>query len=104
LQVPPRTVRDLLALCSAGRGDATQMAAVAFCNGYVEGAVIVEKAHGMEKNAHPLFCLPSPPPTHNQALAAFTTWADAQPTRLDKPAIDGLFTWLAETYPCGKHM
>jgi len=104
LQFPPRTVSDLLAICSVGQNDPMRTAAVSYCNGYVTGAVIVEKAHGMQKNAHPLFCLPTPPPTHSQALAAFGTWAHAQPSRLDQPAIDGLFTWLAETYPCANRM
>lgn len=103
-QFPPRTVRDLLAICAPARDDPMRTASVSYCNGYVAGAVIVEKAHGMQKSAHPLFCLPTPPPTHSQALAAFTTWANAQPSRLDQPAIDGLFTWLALTYPCAGHM
>ena len=103
-EFPPRTVRDLLAICAPAKDDPMRTAAVSFCTGYVEGAVIVEKAHGMQKNAHPLFCLPTPPPTHHEALVAFTAWADAKPARLDQPAIDGLFTWLAQTYPCAGHM
>lgn len=103
-QFPPRTVRDLLAICAPAKDDPMRTAAVSFCTGYVEGAVIVENAHGMQKNAHKLFCLPTPPPSHHQALAAFTAWANAQPSRLDQPAIDGLFTWLAHTYPCSGQM
>lgn len=103
-QFPPRTVRDLIGICAPANNDPMRTAAVSYCNGYVTGAVIVEKANGMQKNAHPLFCLPTPPPTHSQALAAFTAWANAQPARLGEPAIDGLFTYLAATYPCAGQM
>ncbi len=101
---PPKTVRDLLTICMAPKSDPMMMAEVGFCHGYVEGAVIVEMAHEKQKNAHVMFCIPSPPPKHRQVMASFAAWADAQPARLDQPAIDGLFTYLAQTYPCARPM
>ncbi|HUC16562.1 MAG TPA: Rap1a/Tai family immunity protein [Acetobacteraceae bacterium] len=101
---PPKTVRDLLSLCMAPKSDPMMMAEAGFCHGYVEGAVVVEMAHERQKNAHVMFCIPSPPPNHSQVMASFAAWADAQPARLDQPAIDGLFTYLAQAYPCARHM
>ena len=41
-QVPPRTVRDLIAICAPEPSDPMMTAAVNFCHGYAEGAVDVE--------------------------------------------------------------
>ena len=99
-QFPPQTVGDLLALCTAGKDDPMMTAAVNFCGGYVEGAVTVQEAHMAHQRRHRLFCISEPRPSHDQALAAFTTWVHADPTRMNRPALDGLFEFLAETYPC----
>jgi hypothetical protein len=61
-QSPPNTARDLIAICSADKDDPRMTAAVNFCHGFVEGAVIVEEANESHKGARKLFCLPSPRP------------------------------------------
>ena len=99
-QFPPNTVRDLIAICAADKDDPRMTAAVNFCNGFVEGAVIVEEANEAHKGARKLFCLPSPPPPRGSELTNFITWANEQPTRLDMPSIDGVFVYLAERFPC----
>jgi len=101
-EFPPRTVGDLIALCSAGKDDPNMTAALNYCRGYTEAAVVVEMAHEHQARARKLFCLPSPRPNRKEALAAFAAWAKAEPARLDRPAIDGMFLFLAETYPCAK--
>jgi hypothetical protein len=101
-QFPPHTVRDLITICSAGKDDPMMVQAVAFCHGYAEAAVDVEMAHFRQKHGRKLFCLPTPLPPRAQVLASFTNWANADPARLDRPAIDGMFLYLAETYPCAK--
>jgi Rap1a immunity proteins len=99
-QFPPNTVRDLIAICSADKSDPLMTAAVNFCHGFVEGAVIVEEAHEAQRGARKLFCLPTPPPPRGSELGTFIAWANEQPTRLDMPAIDGMFIYLAGKYPC----
>jgi hypothetical protein len=99
-QFPPRTVADLIAICAPSNDDPLMTAAVNFCQGYAEGAVDVEEAHEAQRGGRKLFCLPTPRPPRNSALANFIAWANARPTRLDMPAIDGLFIYLARTYPC----
>jgi len=75
-------------------------AAINYCHGFAEGAVIVEEAHEGQRDVRKLFCLPSPRPASGSEITKFIAWANAMPSRLDEPAIDGMFIYLAETYPC----
>jgi hypothetical protein len=97
---PPRTVRDLIAICAPEPNDPMMTAAVNFCHGFVEGAVIVEEAHEAQQGARKLFCLPTPRPPRGSELSSFIAWANEQPERLNMPAIDGAFIYLAGRYPC----
>lgn len=98
----PRTTGDLVALCSTPQGDPMQAAAVSFCHGFALGAVTVEIEHQQASRMPKLFCLPDPPPTVQQGIAAFVGWANASPARLAEPAADGLIRYLDETYPCSE--
>jgi Rap1a immunity proteins len=99
-QFPPRTVADLIAICAPAKDDPLMTAAVNFCHGYVEGAVDVEQAHEAQRGARKLFCLPTPRPPRSSELTSFIAWANERPARLDMGAIDGMFIYLAEKYPC----
>jgi Rap1a immunity proteins len=98
-QFPPNNVRDLIAICAPDKDDPKMTAAVNFCHGFVEGAVIVQEANEATK-ARKLFCLPSPRPPRGSELTNFIAWANQQPGRLDMPSIDGVFIYLAERFPC----
>ena len=37
-------------------------AAINYCHGFAQGAVLVEEAHEGHRDVSKLFCLPSPPP------------------------------------------
>src|SRR5438270_12570252 len=69
-QFPPRTTRDLLALCTAGKDDPLMTAALNFCHGFAEGAVEVQKVHDSVNRRKHLFGMPDPPLGRTQALAA----------------------------------
>ncbi|MGA8759380.1 MAG: Rap1a/Tai family immunity protein [Stellaceae bacterium] len=99
-QFPPHTVADLIAICAPAKDDPLMTAAVNFCHGYVEGAVDVEEAHEMQRGGRKLFCLPTPRPPRGLEIAAFTAWANERQARLEMPAIDGMFIYLAGKYPC----
>jgi len=99
-QFPPRTVRDLIEICAPAKEDPMMTAAINYCHGFAQGAVIVEEAHEGQRDARKLFCLPSPRPASGSEITKFIAWANALPSRLDEPAIDGMFIYLAETYPC----
>jgi hypothetical protein len=98
-QFPPRTVADLIAICDPAKDDPLLTAAVNFCHGYAEGAVDVEEAHEAQ-GARRLFCLPTPRPPRGSELTSFIAWANARSPRLEMPAIDGMFIYLAGRYPC----
>jgi ABC-type sugar transport system substrate-binding protein len=99
-QFPPRTVRDLIAICAPDKSDPLYTGSINFCHGFAEGAVIVEEAHEQQPGARRLFCLPSPPPARDSEIASFIAWANQRPARLDMPAIDGMFIYLGGKYPC----
>jgi Rap1a immunity proteins len=97
---PPQTVADLIAICAPAQDDPLAIAAVNFCHSYVEGAVDVEEAHEAQRGGRKLFCLPSPRPPRGSELTSFIAWANARPARLQIPAIDGMFIYLARKYTC----
>lgn len=99
-QFPPRTVRDLIEICAPAKEDPMMTAAINYCHGFAQGAVLVEEAHEGQPSERKLFCLPSPRPAAGSEITNFISWANALPARLDEPAVDGMFMYLAETYPC----
>jgi Rap1a immunity proteins len=101
-QFPPKTVRDLISVCAPTSDDPKMTGAINYCHGFVEGSVIVEIAHGQQRHARKLFCLPSPPPASDSELTSFVSWANQVPARFDEPAVDGMFLYLAQKYPCTK--
>ena len=101
---PPKSTADLVALCSADKNDPLGTAALNYCHGFAEGAVSVQIEHEAASRLPRLFCMPKPQPTHDEAVAAFVAWANARPTHATEPPADGLFHFLADTYPCPKPM
>ncbi len=99
-EFPPQTVAGLIAICTPAADDPLMATAEGFCHGFAEGAVIVEEAHAAQRGARKLFCLPSPRPPRGTELTSFFAWAKEQPARLQMPAIDGIFIYLAGKYPC----
>jgi hypothetical protein len=99
-QFPPHMVSDLIAICTPAQDDPLMATAEGFCHGFAEGAVIVEEAHQAQRDARKLFCLPTPRPSRYSELKSFIAWANEQPARLQMPAIDGIFIYLAGKYPC----
>jgi hypothetical protein len=95
-----RTTGDLVELRTATPDNAIGTAAVNFCDGFAEGAVEVELQNQAAFRGPKLFCLPNPPPSRNQALSEFVTWARASPDRLAQSSTDGFFRFLSERYPC----
>ena len=99
--VPPKSTAELIALCTATSDDPMMTAAVNYCQGFAEGVVEVALGYAAvtRKDRQP-FCLPSPPPTQTEALAHFTSWANADPARLQTPASVGILEFLTQEYPC----
>ena len=94
------TTADLVNLCTAVPDNAIGTAAVNFCEGFAQGAVLVEMQNMAAFRGPKLFCMPNPSPTRNEALSEFVQWARASPDRMAATSTDGLFRFLSERYPC----
>ncbi|WP_428488458.1 Rap1a/Tai family immunity protein [Rhodopila sp.] len=76
-------------------------AAVNFCQGFAEGAVEVALSYeAVTREGRQPFCLPTPRPSHDQAVAEFSAWGNADPNRLAEPPVVGLMRFLIHQYPC----
>jgi hypothetical protein len=83
------TTADLVNLCSAAPDNAIGTAAVNFCEGFAQGAVLVEMQNMAAFRGPKLFCMPNPPPTCNEALSEFVQWARASPDRMAASSTEG---------------
>ena len=92
---------DLAALCGASGQDGLAQAALGHCQGFVVAADQYHRSLSAEGGVHrPIFCLPNPSPTFDQARASFIAWARNNPQHGGDRAIVGLTRFAAETYPC----
>ena len=94
-----RTGADLVALCSPAQGDPLATAAINFCHGFVIGAY-QSLASMQAALPHPLFCIPSPPPSRNQTMADFVAWARSSPSEMSGHAADAVLDYLTQRFPC----
>jgi Rap1a immunity proteins len=95
-----QTTGDLVELCAATPDNAIGTAAVNFCEGFAQGAVLVEMQNIAAFRGAKLFCMPNPPPSRNEAVSEFVNWARMSPDRMSASSTDGLFRFLSERYPC----
>jgi Rap1a immunity proteins len=92
---------DLAALCAPSEQDPFRLTALAYCQGYFVAAGQYHDAVTAESSMRrPIFCLPNPSPTFDQARISFANWAKAHPEYANERAIDGLTRFAAESYPC----
>jgi hypothetical protein len=95
-----RDTADFLALCTAVPGSETYVAAINFCHGYAVGAYQHYQVLVAASPGHRVVCPTEPRPTREQAIAGFVAWAGARPQYNGEPAVETIFRYLAETYPC----
>jgi hypothetical protein len=95
------TVGELATLCAVPATDPSFAHASGLCRGFIAGFAQYHAAMTQPGTRHrPLFCVPDPPPTSEQAASAFATWARGNPQRANELAVDGLARWFIATYPC----
>lgn len=74
-------------------------AAQNFCHGYMLGAYqVLEQVNAAR--GKPAFCIPSPSPSRNQAIAEFVAWVQAHPSEAQRPPVDGVYEFLTQQFPC----
>jgi len=91
------TAGELAALCAAEPGSPGADAKINYCHGFAQGAVDT-RLHGAGDRKP--FCFPVPAPTRTATMHDFVTWVRATLANRDLPALDGLFKFLGERYPC----
>jgi Ssp1 endopeptidase immunity protein Rap1a len=97
-----RTAADLVDLCDTDPSSVHYIAAIHFCQGFGIGAYQYYAAQVAEDPSTRFVCIPNPPPTRNEAMAAFVGWARAHPEYMNDAPVDTLFRHLSETYPCSR--
>jgi hypothetical protein len=103
--VPPdqyrlRSAGELVGICSTQPSDPDYATAMAFCHGVLAGA------YGYYDSATPaadrFVCPPDPSPKRSKIAADFVAWVKARPQLMNAGAIDTLFNFAGETFPCRK--
>lgn len=95
-----RTTADFVALCESAPNSPNYVAAIHFCQGFASGAYQYYAALAQHDPASRFVCVPDPAPTRNQIIANFLVWIRAHQERLSEPAVESIFRYLGETYPC----
>lgn len=95
-----RGAQDLVDLCAVKTSDPLYSAAIHFCEGFVAGAWQYHQAQATGPKGVRLVCPPEPPPTRDEAVALFVAWSGTHADRMAEPAVEALFRFLSEKYPC----
>jgi hypothetical protein len=90
----------LVEICSVANGDTQYEKAMAFCHGYLVGSYQYYKATVNEGDR--FICEPNPTPSLDEVMNGFVVWSKKYPQYINDKAVDTLFRYLAENYPCGK--
>jgi hypothetical protein len=96
------TTQNLVNLCAVSADDPRAKEAIQMCEGYTLGAYHYYLATNSGKNDMRLVCMPTPPPSRNDAVAMFVAWAKANPQYMKEAPVDSEFRFLAEKWPCKK--
>jgi hypothetical protein len=91
---------DMVALCTASPDEVMADEAVHFCHGYLIGAFHYYQQLLAGPDTDPFVCLPDPPPSRNEGVEMFVSWARAHPQYMNEPPVETFFRFLAATWPC----
>jgi hypothetical protein len=89
---------NLASLCATPTSVADHAMAIAFCHGVLAGAYGYFEAS--TPAAERFVCVPDPSPTRSQVANEFVAWMKTRPNLNSDHAIDALFRFAAERFPC----
>jgi hypothetical protein len=95
-----RTTADFVALCDSSQGSENYVAAIHFCQGFASGAYQYYLAVAQHSASARFVCAPDPAPSRDQVIANFLVWMRAHQEQMTEPAVESIFRYLGETYPC----
>jgi len=93
-----RTAGELAQVCGTPTSDANAATSLAFCHGVLAGAYGYFVATTPAEDR--FLCLPNPGPTRTEIANGFVAWMKTRPNLSGDGAIDALFRYVADTYPC----
>jgi hypothetical protein len=96
------STEDLVDLCSVKADSPIAKEAIHFCEGFCVGAYHYYKASHDGPDAIQWVCFPKPAPSRTAVIDQFVSWAKAHPKYMKEDAVETLFRFLAEKYPCNK--
>ena len=93
-----RHTADLVTVCSAAPSAPDYPTSIAFCHGILAGAwgYYVASTAPLDRE----ICSSDTTLTRAKVADAFVAWARARPQYMQSGAVDTLFRFAAETYPC----
>jgi hypothetical protein len=93
------TTRDLVELCTTDPSDSLYDRAVAFCFGFVTGAIHYHNAISAGPGIRRLVC-PDEGVSRIDVVLTFLDWVEAHPEALDEPPVESLARSAAAEWPC----
>ena len=96
------STEDLYRICSVAPSDPTCSQALAFCEGFVVGALSYHDAISDRKHLQRFVCYPVGA-SRNEGIKAFVNWAAANQKNqkfMNEPPIYGAIRGLASKWPC----
>lgn len=88
---------ELADLCAPNPREPGADARINFCHGFAQGALDAVRRRAEEAKK---FCFPPNPPPRGVVMGEFVSWARALPAHRSQPAVDGLFNFFSERFPC----
>lgn len=95
-----KNAEGLVEICGVSQDDPRYENARAFCRGYLVGAYHYYTATVEAEDR--FVCSPNPTPSLAEVTDGFVVWSKTHPEFLKDQAVDTLFRYLAENYPCSK--
>ena len=92
------TAGELARVCGTQPSAPDYTTAIAFCHGVLAGAYGYFVATTPAEDR--FICPPKPAPTRTQVANGFVDWVKAHPQRANDGAIDTLFRYAGEAFPC----
>jgi len=96
-----KTTQDLVDLCSIDKGHPLYEKGIAFCYGYVTGAMNFYGAIAPSPKVPKIICSDHVIPRATM-VQVFLDWANTAPQHLTEPPIDGLVRAAVDKWPCPK--
>jgi Rap1a immunity proteins len=95
-----RNTQDYVRICSTSPDDPLYAAAIGFCHGYAVGAYHYYLAQTTGPRGAPFVCPPEAPPSRAEIISMFLTWARENQPYMGEQAVNSLFRFLSEKWPC----